>query len=162
MKESLDDYNKMFNTNFSMANLGAYNNDVNNRLARKKKQFKPRDQQLDIVIVVDRLLTGFDAPVLSTLYIDRAPMPYKDLIQAFSRTNRIFDADKKYGQIVTFQFAEKYKEDIDSALRLYTGGGEKEVLAPTWKQSFVKFKNAEAKIIKYKNGTGQPITEASD
>ncbi|QLL74025.1 type I restriction endonuclease subunit R [Lactobacillus crispatus] len=162
MKESLDDYNKMFNTNFSMANLGAYNNDVNNRLARKKKQFKPRDQQLDIVIVVDRLLTGFDAPVLSTLYIDRAPMPYKDLIQAFSRTNRIFDADKKYGQIVTFQFAEKYKEDIDSALRLYTGGGEKEVLAPTWKQSFVKFKNAEAKIIKYKNGTGQPVTEASD
>lgn len=47
-------------------------------------------------------------------------------------------------------------------MRLYTGGGEKEVLAPTWKQSFVKFKNAEKKIIKYKNDIGQPITEASD
>lgn len=162
MKKSLDDYNRMFNANFSMANLSSYNNDVNNRLARKKKQFRPRDKQLDIVIVVDRLLTGFDAPVLSTLYIDRAPMPYKDLIQAFSRTNRIFDADKKYGQIVTFQFAEKYKEDIDNALRLYTNGGEKEVLAPTWKQTLVKFENAEKKILKYKNDIGQPITEASD
>lgn len=160
MKQSLDDYNKIFNTNFTMANLGSYNNDVNNRLSRKKKQFKPRDQQLDLVIVVDRLLTGFDAPVLSTLYIDRPPMPYKDLIQAFSRTNRIFDEDKKYGQIVTFQFAERYKEDIDNALRLYSDGGGNEILAPTWKQSFVKFRNAEKKIIKYKNDNGLPITQA--
>lgn len=162
MKQSLNDYNKMFNTNYTMENLSAYNTDINNRLSRKKKQFKPRDQQLDLVIVVDRLLTGFDAPVLSTLYIDRQPMTYKDLIQAFSRTNRIFDADKKYGQIITFQFAEKYKEDIDNALRLYSNGGENEILAPTWKQSFIKFENAEKKIIKYKNDSGQPITQAPE
>ena len=102
----------MFGTSYSMSELAAYNTNVNDRLARKKKEFQPRSQQLDIVIVVDRLLTGFDAPTLSTLFIDRPPMPYKDLIQAFSRTNRIFDKDKRYGQIVTYQYPEKYKDSI--------------------------------------------------
>ncbi len=60
-----------------------------------------------MVIVVDRMLTGFDAPSLSALYLDRPPLPYKNLIQAFSRTNRIFDQDKKFGQIVTFQYPKK-------------------------------------------------------
>lgn len=136
MKQSLEDYNKMFNTHYSMAELGAYNTNVNDRLARKKDEFKPRSQQLDIVIVVDRLLTGFDAPCLSTLFLDRAPMPYKDLIQAFSRTNRIFDRDKRYGQIVTYQYPKKYKESINGALMLYTEGSEKQALAPTWDESF--------------------------
>lgn len=160
MKQSLEDYNKMFNTHYSMAELGAYNTNVNDRLARKKDEFKPRSQQLDIVIVVDRLLTGFDAPCLSTLFLDRAPMPYKDLIQAFSRTNRIFDRDKRYGQIVTYQYPKKYKESINGALMLYTEGSEKQALAPTWDESILKFNNAEKKIIKYQGDHGIPITEA--
>lgn len=160
MKQSLEDYNKMFNTHYSMAELGAYNTNVNDRLARKKDEFKPRSQQLDIVIVVDRLLTGFDAPCLSTLFLDRAPMPYKDLIQAFSRTNRIFDRDKRYGQIVTYQYPKKYKESINGALMLYTEGSEKQALAPTWDESILQFNNAEKKIIKYQGDHGIPITEA--
>ena len=160
MKQSLGDYNKMFNTHYSMAELGAYNTNVNDRLARKKDEFKPRSQQLDIVIVVDRLLTGFDAPCLSTLFLDRAPMPYKDLIQAFSRTNRIFDRDKRYGQIVTYQYPKKYKESINGALMLYTEGSEKQALAPTWDESILQFNNAEKKIIKYQGDQGIPITEA--
>lgn len=160
MKRSLEDYNKMFGTNYTMAELRAYNTNVNDRLARKKKEFRSRDQQLDIVIVVDRLLTGFDAPSLSTLFIDRAPMPYKDLIQAFSRTNRIFDKDKRYGQIVTYQYPDKYKESINAALMLYTGGSKSTVLAPTWDESILKFENAEKKIVKYRNDEGLPITEA--
>ena len=160
MKQSLEDYNKMFNTHYSMAELGAYNTNVNDRLARKKDEFKPRSQQLDIVIVVDRLLTGFDAPCLSTLFLDRAPMPYKDLIQAFSRTNRIFDRDKRYGQIVTYQYPKKYKESINGALMLYTEGSEKQALAPTWDESILQFTNAEKKIIKYQGDQGIPITEA--
>lgn len=160
MKQSLEDYNKMFNTHYSMAELGAYNTNVNDRLARKKDEFKPRSQQLDIVIVVDRLLTGFDAPCLSTLFLDRAPMPYKDLIQAFSRTNRIFDRDKRYGQIVTYQYPKKYKESINGALMLYTEGSEKQALAPTWDESILQFNNAEKKIIKYQGNQGIPITEA--
>lgn len=160
MKQSLEDYNKMFNTHYSMAELGSYNTNVNDRLARKKDEFKPRSQQLDIVIVVDRLLTGFDAPCLSTLFLDRAPMPYKDLIQAFSRTNRIFDRDKRYGQIVTYQYPKKYKESINGALMLYTEGSEKQALAPTWDESILQFNNAEKKIIKYQGDQGIPITEA--
>lgn len=160
MKQSLEDYNKMFNTHYSMAELGAYNTNVNDRLARKKDEFKPRSQQLDIVIVVDRLLTGFDAPCLSTLFLDRAPMPYKDLIQAFSRTNRIFNRDKRYGQIVTYQYPKKYKESINGALMLYTEGSEKQALAPTWDESILQFNNAEKKIIKYQGDQGIPITEA--
>lgn len=160
MKQSLEDYNKMFNTHYSMAELGAYNTNVNDRLARKKDEFKPRSHQLDIVIVVDRLLTGFDAPCLSTLFLDRAPMPYKDLIQAFSRTNRIFDRDKRYGQIVTYQYPKKYKGSINGALMLYTEGSEKQALAPTWDESILQFNNAEKKIIKYQGDQGIPITEA--
>lgn len=160
MKQSLDDYNEMFGTKYSMQELAAYNTNVNDRLARKKAEFKPRSQQLDIVIVVDRLLTGFDAPCLSTLFIDRPPMSYMNLIQAFSRTNRIFDKDKKYGQIVTYQYPKKYEEDINAALTLYTEGGNNEILAPTWDESIIKFKKAEKQIVKYDNHNGIPITEA--
>lgn len=157
MKQSLTDYNEMFHTNFDMAELKAYNINVNNRLARKKREFQPRDQQLDIVIVVDRLLTGFDAPSLSTLYIDRVPMPAKDLIQAFSRTNRIFDQDKKYGQIVTFQYPDEYKESINHALELYSDGGSNEVIAPDWKTSKARYKSARKTIDKYRNKTGAAL-----
>lgn len=160
MKRSIEDYNNMFDTHYSMEELAAYNTNVNDRLARKKAEFKPRVQQLDIVIVVDRLLTGFDAPCLSTLFIDRPPMSYKDLIQAFSRTNRIFDKDKKYGQVVTYQYPKKFEADINAAIALYTEGGSSEILAPTWDESIIKFKKAEKQIIKYDNHQGIPIAEA--
>ncbi len=58
----------------SLDELGAYNADLNKRLARKESRYRTRDQQLDLVIVVDRLLTGFDAPCLSTIFLDRPPM----------------------------------------------------------------------------------------
>lgn len=62
--------------------------------------------------MVDRLLTGFDAPCLSTLFIDRPPMSPQGLIQAFSRTNRLYDQNKEYGQIVTFRSPKEYKKKI--------------------------------------------------
>lgn len=83
MKEALLDYNEEFGTKFALDTMRAYNRNVNDRLARKKEKYLARTEQLDIVIVVDRLLTGFDAPCLSTLFIDRQPMRPHDLIQAF-------------------------------------------------------------------------------
>ena len=83
MKESMQDYNAMFGTQYTMEQLGAYNSNINDRLARKKKIYQVRENQLDIVIVVDRLLTGFDAPCLSTLFIDRKPMRSYGIIQPF-------------------------------------------------------------------------------
>lgn len=125
MKESIEDYNRMFGTAFGIENIGNYNKNLNDRLARKHGRPKTdRDQQLDLVIVVDRLLTGFDAPCLACLFIDRQPMTPQGLIQAFSRTNRLFDTGKDYGQIVTFQSPEEFKEAVDEAIRLYSRGGE--------------------------------------
>lgn len=133
MKVSLQDYNAMFGTSYGMENIGAYNTNLNERLARKKAIYKNRDEQLDIVIVVDRLLTGFDAPCLSTLFMDRPPMTPQGIIQAFSRTNRLFDAEKKYGQIVTFQSPVEFKNAIDDALRLYSRGGSGNPVAEDFK-----------------------------
>lgn len=139
MKQVLEDYNQEFDTHFTMADLRGFNTDVNNRLARKQDKYLYRKEQLDLVIVVNRLLTGFDAPCLSTLFIDRKPMQPQDLIQAFSRTNRIFDSSKTYGHIITFQKPLAFKEAVDNALKLYSNGGENEVLAPSWEEEKRKF-----------------------
>lgn len=135
MVASLTDYNAMFGTSWDLSTLGAYNTDLNDRLARKKSKYRDRSQQLDLVIVVDRLLTGFDAPCLSTIFLDRPPMKPQHLIQAFSRTNRIFNKVKRYGQIVTLQTPELYAAKIDEALRLYTNGGMDDVQAPAWSET---------------------------
>ena len=135
MAASLADYNAMFGTSWDLSTLGAYNTDLNDRLARKKSKYRDRSQQLDLVIVVDRLLTGFDAPCLSTIFLDRPPMKPQHLIQAFSRTNRIFNKVKRYGQIVTLQTPELYAAKIDEALRLYTNGGMDDVQAPAWSET---------------------------
>ena len=127
MKESLDDYNRMFGTTYGIGEIKGYNANLNDRLARKKSKFKSRDEQLDLVIVVNRLLTGFDAPCLSTVFMDRQPMHPHDIIQAFSRTNRLFDKPKQAGQIVTFQSPHKFKRAVDEALILYSAGGEASV-----------------------------------
>lgn len=123
MEQSLNEYNEMFGTAYKIEMIPAYNKNLNDRLARKEKRYLNREDQLDLVIVVDRLLTGFDAPCMSTLFIDRPPMKYQNLIQAFSRTNRLFDDKKLYGQIVTFQEPEEFKEAINAALTLYSKGG---------------------------------------
>lgn len=134
MKQVLEDYNQEFDTHFTMTDLRGFNTGVNNRLARKQDKYLYRKEQLDLVIVVNRLLTGFDAPCLSTLFIDRKPMQPQDLIQAFSRTNRIFDSSKIYGHIITFQKPIAFKASVDNALKLYSNGGENEVLAPRWEE----------------------------
>ncbi len=139
MEQSLDEYNEMFGTSYKIAMIQAYNKNLNDRLARKEKRYLNREQQLDLVIVVDRLLTGFDAPCMSTLFIDRPPMKYQNLIQAFSRTNRLFDDKKLYGQIVTFQEPEAFKEAINAALTLYSKGGYSTAVSEDWdkvKQEF--------------------------
>ncbi len=143
MKKSLADYNQMFGTKFNLENgVQGYNSDLNQRLARKAQRFTSRDEQLDLVIVVDRLLTGFDAPCLSTIFIDRPPMTPQGLIQAFSRTNRLFDSDKKYGNIVTFQTPALFQKATDDALTLYSCGGESWVKAPSWAQTRADLKEA--------------------
>ena len=146
MKESMQDYNDMFGTQYTMEQIGAYNRNINDRLARKKKNYQVRENQLDIVIVVDRLLTGFDAPSLSTLFIDRKPMRSYSIIQAFSRTNRLYDTQKRFGQIVIFQLPAHFKRAVDRAMKLYSSGGGSYVQAPSWEEAEARFKEAIQKL----------------
>lgn len=134
MQKSLDDYNQMFGTKYELSQIQGYNGNLNKRLARKDAKFKSRSEQLDLVIVVDRLLTGFDAPCMSTIFIDRQPMGPHDLIQAFSRTNRIFDKNKTYGQIVTFQAPKLFKESVDNAVKLYSAGSAGVAILAEWEE----------------------------
>lgn len=142
MQKSLDDYNAMFGTKYEISQIQSYNGNLNKRLARKSGKYKRRSEQLDLVIVVDRLLTGFDAPCLSTIFIDRQPMGPHDLIQAFSRTNRIFDHAKAYGQIVTFQAPVIFKKCVDDAVKLYSAGSTKEAMVSEWDEIEPAFRKA--------------------
>lgn len=142
MQESLDDYNEMFGTKYELAQIQSYNGNLNKRLARKDPKFQSRNEQLDLVIVVDRLLTGFDAPCMSTIFIDRQPMGPHDLIQAFSRTNRIYDKNKTYGQIVTFQAPKLFKESVDNAVKLYSAGSTESALVAEWDEIEPAFRKA--------------------
>ena len=149
MKEALAYYNDEYGTSFSLETIGSYNRNLNERLARKKDKYKSRAEQVDIVIVVDRLLTGFDSPSMSLLLIDRAPMTPQGLIQAFSRTNRLYDDRKAYGQIITFRTPKAFEEAIENAFKLYSNGGENYVIAPTYQESKEKFDQTVKELLTY-------------
>lgn len=138
----------MFDTKFDISQITSYNSNLNKRLSRKDPKYKSRNEQLDLVIVVDRLLTGFDAPCMSTIFIDRQPMGPHDLIQAFSRTNRIFDKKSKpYGQIVTFQAPVLFKKCVDDAVKLYSAGSTEDTpLIAEWDDVEPAFKKALAAL----------------
>ena len=110
-RESLDriinDYNKMYNTNFSTNTFDSYFRDICKKI---------KNTEIDIVIVVDMLLTGFDAKRLNTLYVDK-PLKYHSLIQAFSRTNRIESDTKPFGNIVCYRTS---KARVDEAVKLFS------------------------------------------
>lgn len=135
-------------TKFDISQITSYNSNLNKRLSRKDPKYKSRNEQLDLVIVVDRLLTGFDAPCMSTIFIDRQPMGPHDLIQAFSRTNRIFDKKSKpYGQIVTFQAPVLFKKCVDDAVKLYSAGSTEDTpLIAEWDDVEPAFKKALAAL----------------
>ena len=132
----------MFGTKYELSQIQGYNGNLNKRLARKEAKFKRRSEQLDLVIVVDRLLTGFDAPCMSTIFIDRQPMGPHDLIQAFSRTNRIYDKNKTYGQIVTFQAPTLFKKCVDDAVKLYSAGSTGIAILAEWNEVEPAFRKA--------------------
>jgi len=114
--EIMEQYNAMFGTNYTDADL--YNQNINNRLARKDAQYQKDGQWLDFVIVVDRLLTGFDAPTIQTLYVDRE-LRYHKLLQAFSRTNRTYSG-KNIGMIVTFRKPKTMANNVRDAIKLFS------------------------------------------
>lgn len=141
MKEIIKDYNAYYHTAWSIEDIERYNGDINNRLARKKGEFKEFGKQIDLVIVVDRLLTGFDAPMVQTLFVDRS-LSYANLIQAFSRTNRTYPGKTK-GLIVTFRKPYTMEQNVEDATKLYSQEQEESSLIyPTYDKSKKRFKKA--------------------
>ena len=109
-------YNQVFSTVFDMATVKSYTED----LVRRLNKTADDGNYLDLVIVVDQLLTGFDAPELNTLYIDRT-LKGGNLIQAYSRTNRVHDKDAKpYGNIVNYRWPAQNEYEMNNAFAIYS------------------------------------------
>ena len=120
--EILKDYNARFHTNFGYATYSRFKIDLSDRLSHINayKRIKP-DEQLDLLIVVDQMLTGFDSKWLNTLYLDKI-LDYANLIQAFSRTNRVCDkTDKPFGLIRYYRKPHTMQRNIERAVKLYSG-----------------------------------------
>jgi len=119
LKEIIEAYNKQFTTNHTLNNFDVYYQDVQTRIKNQKYSNAdlPHSQKVDIVIVVDMLLTGFDSKFLNTLYVDKN-LKYHGLIQAFSRTNRVLNDTKPYGNILDFR---SQQDAVDEAIALFSG-----------------------------------------
>ncbi|OXU13964.1 type I restriction endonuclease subunit R [Sedimentisphaera salicampi] len=121
LKAIIADYNEKYKTNHSVGEFDAYYQDVQKRI--KDHQYPNRDlpqngkEKIDITIVVDMLLTGFDSKYLNTLYVDKN-LKHHGLIQAFSRTNRILNAAKPYGHILDFRGQQ---DRVDEAIAMFSG-----------------------------------------
>jgi type I restriction enzyme R subunit len=121
--EIIEDYNARYGQEFSLKNYDKLKKDIATRLAHKKPyQFIERtpDMQLDLLIVVDQMLTGFDSKWINTLYMDKV-LRYENIIQAFSRTNRLFGPEKPFGTIRYYRYPHTMGQNIEKAVKLYSG-----------------------------------------
>lgn len=123
LMDIIADYNQQFGTNHSINEFDLYYQDVQSRIKNQKysNQDYPHQNKIDITIVVDMLLTGFDSKYLNTLYVDKN-LKYHGLIQAFSRTNRVLNDTKPYGNILDFR---SQQEPVNQAIALFSGESSK-------------------------------------
>ena len=130
LKAILADYNARYGTNHRLSEFDLYYQDVQKRI--KDQQWPnadyPAAQKIDITIVVDMLRTGFDSKFLNTLYVDKN-LKHHGLIQAFSRTNRVLNGAKPYGNILDFR---QQQESVDAAIALFSGGKTNEQAREIW------------------------------
>ncbi|MDY4708756.1 MAG: HsdR family type I site-specific deoxyribonuclease, partial [Candidatus Treponema excrementipullorum] len=119
--EIIEDYNKRYAMNFTMPTFANMKKDMAARLAHKKPYERiDSDKQIDLLIVVDQMLTGFDSKWINTLYLDKV-LQYENIIQAFSRTNRLFGPDKPFGTIRYYRKPHTMEENVKKAVKLYSG-----------------------------------------
>ena len=121
--ELIEDYNKTYGQEFTIPTWPAMKKDISARLSHKKPYVNVdsnRDSRIDLLIVVNQMLTGFDSKWLNTLYLDKT-IKYEDIIQAFSRTNRLFGPDKPFGTIRYYRRPHTMQSHIEAAVKLYSG-----------------------------------------
>jgi type I restriction enzyme R subunit len=119
LKRIIEDYNARYGSNHKVSEFDLYYQDVQKRIKDQQwpKADFPQEQRIDITIVVDMLLTGFDSKYLSTLYVDKN-LKHHGLIQAFSRTNRVLNGSKAFGNILDFR---QQQDAVDAAIAMFSG-----------------------------------------
>lgn len=121
LSEIIKDYNKRYDQNFAIPTFSKMKKDISARLSHKKPyQRLTTAQQIDLLIVVDQMLTGFDSKWINTLYMDKM-LQYENIIQAFSRTNRLFGDEKPFGTIRYYRKPHTMERNIEDAVKLYSG-----------------------------------------
>lgn len=121
--EILEDYNARYDTKFKLTAYGTFKKDISYCLAHKEP-YKPvkrtPDQRIDVLVVVDQMLTGFDFKWINTLYLDKI-LVYEKLIQAFSRTNRLLGPEKPFGMVRYYRKPYTMRRNVVEAFKLYSG-----------------------------------------
>lgn len=121
--EIIEDYNERYGQDFTIPTFAKMKKDIAARLAHKKPYERianEPEKQIDLLIVVDQMLTGFDSKWIDTLYMDKVLL-YENIIQAFSRTNRLFGPDKPFGTIRYYRKPHTMERNINAAVKLYSG-----------------------------------------
>jgi type I restriction enzyme R subunit len=121
--EIIKEYNGRYGMEFDIPGHAKFKKDIANRLAHKemyKRVDQSPEKQINILIVVDQMLTGFDSKWINTLYLDKVLL-YENIIQAFSRTNRLFGPDKPFGTIRYYRLPHTMERNINDAVKLYSG-----------------------------------------
>lgn len=121
--EIISDYNEKYGQDFTIPKFSKMKKDISARLAHKKPYERianDPEKQIDLLIVVDQMLTGFDSKWINTLYMDKV-LQYENIIQAFSRTNRLFGPDKPFGTIRYYRKPHTMERNVNDAVKLYSG-----------------------------------------
>ena len=121
--EIISDYNEKYGQDFTIPTFPKMKKDISARLAHKKpyeRIVNTPEKHIDLLIVVDQMLTGFDSKWINTLYMDKV-LQYENIIQAFSRTNRLFGPDKPFGTIRYYRKPHTMERNVNDAVKLYSG-----------------------------------------
>lgn len=149
IREILTDYNTRYNQSFSRKDLADFKTDVSYRLAHKDGYRYIADdpeEQIDLVVVVDQLLTGYDSKWVNTLYLDRV-LTYDRLVQAFSRTNRVLNSHlKPFGSIIYFRMVHTMERNIEEAFDLYSGNQAQDLFVDPLPRTLLEINSLFEKI----------------
>lgn len=147
LAEIIEDYNQLFDQNFNIPTHAQFKTDLSQRLAQKGAYKRlEEDQKIHLVIVVNQLLTGYDSKWINTLYLDKT-MEYANIIQSFSRTNRLNGDTKPFGSIRYYRMIHTMSENIEKAVEVYSGGSQLGLFVDKLGGNLVKMNEITEEII---------------
>ena len=157
LAEIMGDYNAAYGKDFGIVDWPAMKKDISARLSHKAPYGAidaNREQRLDLLIVVDQMLTGFDSKWVKTLYLDKV-IEYESIIQAFSRTNRLFGPDKPFGVIRYYRKPHTMRNNIERALKLYSGNRPLDLFVQKLPQNVASMDSRYEEILSVFSSAGQ-------